>query len=69
MNKSNDSNLGLPWVEKYRPTEFDEIVSHEDIIETSIFDIEQVDYSVSSIKIDWKEEIASSPVPRTPWHW
>lgn len=52
MNKSNDSNLGLPWVEKYRPTEFDEIVSHEDIIETSIFVIEQVDYSVSSIKID-----------------
>ncbi|KAK1938362.1 putative replication factor C3 protein [Babesia divergens] len=28
------SALGVPWVEKYRPESFDEIISHEDIMST-----------------------------------
>lgn len=30
---SDDENL--PWVEKYRPKELDDVVSHQDIIGTS----------------------------------
>ena len=28
---------GLPWVEKYRPNDLDDLVSHQEIIKTSNF--------------------------------
>lgn len=33
--KSNSDDANLPWVEKYRPKELDQVVSHQDIIATS----------------------------------
>lgn len=33
VDTSEDSNL--PWVEKYRPKDMDDVVSHQDIISTS----------------------------------
>lgn len=29
-----ETNKNLPWVEKYRPTKLDELVSHQEIIKT-----------------------------------
>ncbi|KAK8791861.1 hypothetical protein WA158_005238 [Blastocystis sp. Blastoise] len=35
VSAKNEKDVqGLPWVEKYRPTEFEEIVSHDDILST-----------------------------------
>jgi replication factor C subunit 3/5 len=33
MLKENVANL--PWVEKYRPAKLDDLISHEEIIQTS----------------------------------
>ena len=34
LSSENDNNDTLPWVEKYRPKNFDEIISNNDIINT-----------------------------------
>ena len=34
MTESEKSSPNLPWVEKYRPNALDELISHEDIINT-----------------------------------
>jgi len=34
MFKNSELNNNLPWVEKYRPTNFDQMISHTHIIET-----------------------------------
>ena len=34
MSPSQSENL--PWVEKYRPKQLDDLISHQDIISTSI---------------------------------
>ena len=33
-NTSTPKAVNLPWVEKYRPSGLDELISHEDIIRT-----------------------------------
>lgn len=30
----NQPGIGLPWVEKYRPKELSDLISHEEIIQT-----------------------------------
>lgn len=32
----NKDDVNLPWVEKYRPKNLDDVVSHQDIISTSM---------------------------------
>ena len=32
---SDAQTMGLPWVEKYRPTSLDDLIAHENIISTS----------------------------------
>ena len=31
---TNQPGVGLPWVEKYRPKELSDLISHEEIIQT-----------------------------------
>jgi len=34
MEVDQSADLSLPWVEKYRPTSLDDLISHDDIIKT-----------------------------------
>ena len=34
MTEESQPHVNLPWVEKYRPNALDELISHEDIINT-----------------------------------
>jgi len=35
MSDQNNKSMNLPWVEKYRPKQLDDLISHQDIISTS----------------------------------
>jgi hypothetical protein len=36
-SRSENKSESLPWVEKYRPKNFDELISHNDIVSTRSF--------------------------------
>lgn len=67
-NQKPVEGQSLPFVEKYRPKDLGEIISHVDIVHTSNSNPQSLQFFFSK-EVYREQKHAASVVPWTSWHW